>query len=265
MTSFLFLERELLGAIRARSATWLSLALFTLFLFLACFAALFLLPDADGRGADEIVARVSPRLSPATINALFTRLQERSDLQKVDFNLPETVTSDRTAGTFTLVARPDADVDAIVESLRATDGITVVETTTRARGIALSRGARLALLCGLVVCALGSLVLAREGFRALLATFRGEVRLLRLSGIAERQLLAAVIAAGLLVGFLAGLLLVLGLALYGVSSSDAEAAASVTRLVGVGGVSILLGVLMGGLMGLLGVGHLSSRRFSPIA
>jgi len=268
MTSFFFLESELLGAIRARSATLLSFALLALFLFLACFASLFLLPDASpGRGANEIVAYASPRMSPAAINSLFERLQARPDLQSVHFSLPEQVTSDRTGGTFTLEARSAAAVASVVESLRLTEGISSVEMATGAKKVALSSGARLALLCGLVVCALASLVLAREGFRALLATFRGEIRLLRLSGIAERQLLGAVVAAGVLVGLLAGLLLVLGLALYGLSTAGigADSSADVTRLVGVGVVSVLLGVLMGSLMGLLGVGHLSSARFSPIS
>jgi cell division protein FtsX len=272
MTSFFFLERELLGAIRVRSATLLSLALVSLFLFLACFASLFLLPGSStsqqgGMGSNAIVAYVSPRLATASINNLFLRLQERPDVRSVKFNLPEEVTSERTGGAFSLVARSPGAVAGLVEALRATDGITSVETTTGPGQIVLTGGARLGLLCGLAVCALLSLFLAREGFRALLQSFRSEIRLMRLSGVAERRILGAVIVTGLLIGFLAGLLLVVGLALYSLSAfgANSEVAVDVTRLVGVGVVSLLLGMLMGGLMGLLGSGHLASSRFSPIS
>jgi cell division protein FtsX len=128
----------------------------------------------------------------------------------------------------------------------------------------LSEGGRIGLLCGLVVCALLALVLAREGFRALLYAFRHEVRLMRRSGVSEWRILAAVELAGLLMGLLAGALVVVGLVLYNMAASGAEPVLDVTRLTGVAVVSLLLGVLMGGLLGLLGAAHLTSNRFSPI-
>ncbi len=271
MTSFFFLEGELLGAIRARSATFLSLAVVSLFLFLGCFASLFLIPspragEASGAEATKIVAYVSPRLSTTSVNSLFLRLQERADVLSVRFDLPEDVTSDRTGGTFTLVARSADAVAGLVDALRATDGITSVEKTAATGGLVLSSGARIGLLCGLAVCALLSLLLARAGFRSLLSSFRNEIRMMRLSGVPEREILAAVVVAGLLMGFLAGLLLVVGLALYTLSvTSGTPEALDVTRLIGVGVVSLLLGMLMGGLMGLLGAGHLGSSRFSPLS
>ena len=273
MNAFFFLQRELLGAIRVRSATLLSLSLLALLLFLACFASLFLLPDASGvraggLGPSEIVAYVSPRLSSSSVNSLFLRLQERADVQSVRYSLPEQVTSERTGGSFVLIARSTGAVDGLVAALRALDGIVSVETSAGgAGGIALTKGARLGFLCGLVVCALLSLLLAREGFRALLHSFRHEIRLMRLSGVSERRILAAVEVMGLLIGLLAGVLLAVGLALYAVSASGAsgDPAGDVTRLVGVGVVSLLLGLLMGGLLGLLGAAHLASSRFSPIS
>ena len=204
-------------------------------MFLACFAALFLLPDASGArsgglGPSELVAYVSPRLSSSSVNSLFLRLQERADVQSVRYSLPEQVTSERTGGSFVLIARSTGAVDDLAVALRAMDGIVSVETSAGgAGGIALTKGARLGFLCGLVVCALLSLLLAREGFRALLHTFRHEIRLMRLSGVSERRILVAVEVTGLLIGLLAGVLLAVGLALYGVSASEASGSSAARR------------------------------------
>ncbi len=273
MNAFFFMQRELLGAIRVRSAVLLSLALLCLFLFLGCFASLFMLSDASSAsagslGATDLVAYVSPRLSDASRQNLFLRIQDRTDVQSVRYSLPEQITSEKTGGSFVIVARSAGVVGDLAAALKATDGIVSVETSARgAGGIALTKTARLAFLCGLAVFALVSLLLAREGFRALLYGFRHEIRLMRLSGVSEWRILAAVEVTGLLIGLLAGILLAVGLSLYGLSVTETvgESALNVTRLVGVGVVSLLLGLLMGGLLGLLGAGHLASNRFSPIS
>lgn len=268
MSAFLFLLRELLGAMRVRSAVLLSLAVAALFLFLACFAALFLLPEVagptqGGLGATDIVAYVSPRLSQESINSLFLRLQERSDVQNIGYRLPAQVTSERTSGSFLIATRTVGSVPGLVAALRATEGISSVEARTAANGFALTRSARLGLLCALVVCALVALILAREGFRALLTTFRHEIRLMRLSGVSEGRILASVEVTGLLMGLLAGVLLIVGLALY--ATSAGSSAAESARIVTVGAVAAVLGLLLGGLFGLLGAAHLASNRFAPLS
>ena len=271
MSGFLFLERELLGTIRVRSATLFACALLALLLFLGCFAALFLLPAASAvspgsLGANELVAYVSPRLTPASINTTYLQLVDRPDVQSVHYSLPEQITSEQTGGHFTVIARSAGQVAGLAAALRATNGIVSVESASGSGGTALSPNARIGLLCGLVVCALLALLFAREGFRTLLYAFRHEIRLMRLSGVSERQIVAAVEVTGLLIGFLAGVLLAVALALYGLSISETGAgqALDVTRMVAVGLVSLLLGALMGGLLGLLGAATLASNRFSPI-
>ena len=271
MNAFLYLERELLGAIRVRSAVLLSFAFLSLFLFLASFVSLFLLPPASalqpgGIAANEIRAYVSPQLTKAAVDDLYARLQERTDVLSVQFRYPERITSDQTGGRFALVAQSAAAVESLAAALRSTKGIASVETgpVGGAGRIALSEGGRIALLCGLGVCAFLALVLAREGFRALLYAFRHEIRLMRRSGVSEWRILAAVEVAGLLMGLLAGALVVVGLVLYNMAASGGEPVLDVTRLTGVAVVSLLLGVLMGGLLGLLGAAHLASNRFSPI-
>jgi cell division protein FtsX len=272
VSGFFFLERELLGAIRARSASMFACTLLALLLFLACFAALFLLPAASAvspgtLGANELVAYVSPRLAPASINATFLQLQERPDVQSVRYSLPEQITSDQTGGHFTVMARTTAQIPGLVAALRGMDGIVSVESAASSGGIALSPNARIGLLCGLVICTLLALVFAREGFRALLYAFRHEIRLMRLSGVSERQIVAAVEVTGLLIGLLAGVLIAAVLALCGpaISGTGATPALDETRIVVVGLVSLLLGALMGGLLGLLGAATLSSNRFAPIS
>jgi cell division protein FtsX len=256
---------------RVRSATLLSFALLLLLLFLGCFAALFLLPagaplSPGSLAPNEVLASLSPRLTTQSINSLSVKLQERPDVQSVTYNLPEKITSAETGGHLHVMARSAADVVGLAAALRAIDGIQSVDSATSAGSLALTQNARIGLLCGLVVCALLALVLAREGFRALLSTFRHEIRLMRLSGVSERQIVAAVEVAGLLIGLLAGLLLALGLALYALAMAQTSTAQAldVPRVVAVGLVSLLLGTLMGGLLGLLGAAHLASERFAPI-
>jgi cell division protein FtsX len=273
VNAFLYLERELLGAIRVQSAVLLSFALLSLFLFLASFACLFLLPTASALSpgtiaANEVRAYVSPQLTVAAIEGMAGRLQARADVRSVQLRTPslEEVKPNRTGRRFTLVASSAAAVPGLVAALQSMEGIASVEIGPAggAGRIALSEGGRIGLLCGLAVCALLALVLARQGFRALLYAFRHEIRLMRLAGVSERRILSAVGVTGLLMGLLAGALVVVGLVLYGVAVADAAPVFDATRLAGVVVATLVLGVLMGGLIGLLGAAHLASNRFSPI-
>jgi cell division protein FtsX len=221
-----------------------------------------------GTASNEVRAYISPQLTVAAIQALSDRLHDRADVSAIQLRSPspDEVKLNQTGRRFTLIASSAAAVPGLVAALKSTEGITSVESAP-AGGVGrmvLSEGGRIALLCGLVVCALLALVLAREGFRALLYAFRHEVRLMRRSGVSEWRILAAVELAGLLMGLLAGALVVVGLVLYNMAASGAEPVLDVTRLTGVAVVSLLLGVLMGGLLGLLGAAHLTSNRFSPI-
>lgn len=274
MSTFLFLERELLGAIRTRSAILFSLAVLFLFVFLASFASFCLFPAAGPQAVgtmmeNEVSADVSPQLSTAAIDDLYAALQERPDVLELRFRFREQPTSATTAGQFYLRTASPADAAALASALRSTEGITTVEVGTASqptRRITLSAGTRIGLFCGLLVSAFASLLLARLAFHALLHAFRNEVRMLRLSGIANRTMVLPLVVLGVLMGALAGTLLFAGLYLFYTTTAGASSALplSVGRLFGVAVISFLLGVLMGGLAGLFGASHLTSRQFEPL-
>ena len=81
MSTFFFLFRELLGAVRARSALFFSLNGLFILLCLVSFALLLLpasLPEEGEVGipAGEVVVRLSPRLAAATVDSLYLQIQE---------------------------------------------------------------------------------------------------------------------------------------------------------------------------------------------
>jgi hypothetical protein len=275
MNEFLFLERELLGAIRARSGVLLSLAGLFLFLFLATFASFYLFPSAGGGPgvlltADRVVARLSPRLSTAAIDELFAAIQDRSDVREIRFEFAPQVTRTSSGGRFLIRATSAAAARSLADALRSMEGIDGADVGTApvgAPGLVLSGSARIGLLCGLVVSAGAFLLLAWRGFRALLHGFRGEIRLMRLSGVSERALYPPLVVLGLLMGALASVVLVVALYLFQTTTGGANPALPLdaTRLLGVGLLAFLLGLLMGGLAGLFGASYLNARQFHPLA
>lgn len=269
MNSFLYLERELLGAIRARSGVLFSFGLLFLFLFLAMFASLFVIPEQQQDGAPgRVLATLSSRLTTTAINDLSDRLVARSDVVRVKYSLPETTAESRTGGTLELTPRSAADVSTLARAVAAMEGVTNVESVApeARRGLAIPPELQTGLLVGLCLSALLSLALVREGFRALLGSFRQELRLARLAGTSERRLMEVVGTAGLLWGLLAGLLVVGALFLYEAVTIAGGGSLAVAgpRLFGVAAVSLLLAILMGGLAGLVGASQLSSRQFEPL-
>jgi cell division protein FtsX len=274
MSTFLYLERELLGAIRARSALLLTLAVLFLFTFLAAFSTFFLFPAAGRAAASgdlgeaEVIVHLSPRLSATTIDDLHDQIQARPDVLQVQFRFPETLTEEMTGGRFEIVAQSPDSVDGLVDALVVMDGVTSVEAGVpqeETPALQLSSGVRIGLLCWLAVSVVLALLVSRRGFRTLLDAFRNEIRLLRLSGIPERLLYPSVVTVGLLMGALAGLLVLAGLYLFQAASLGQVALAeNGGRIWGIGLLSVLLGLMLGGLIGLFGASHLSSRRFDPL-
>jgi hypothetical protein len=274
VNTFFYLERELLGAIRARSAFLLALTILFLFTFLGTFSTFFLFPAAgqgplrSGLGGDEVIAYLSPRLSATTIDDMQYLIQARSDVLQVQFRFPETVTEEMTGGRFEIVARTPEAVDGLVNVLTTMDGVTAVEAGAPAEETAalqLSSGVRIGLLCGLALSVVLALLVSRRGFGLLLEAFRNEIRLLRLSGVPERLLYPSVVTVGVLMGALAGLLVLAGLYLFQAARlGQVVMAENGGRVWVVGTLSLLLGLMLGGLIGLFGASHLSSRSFEPL-
>ena len=281
MSGYPFLLRELLGAIRTKSAVLLALAWLFLFLFLTSFALFFLFgaapveapPQNNGLAADEVIVSLSPRLSAATIDALYLQIQDRPDVARINFQFEREIDPQGTGGRFRILATSPAAVDEIVASVRTVNGVTEVAWgTSFAGGMILSAAVRIGLLCALVISVALSLLLSRRGFRALLESFAGEIRLLRLSGLSERQIQPPIVGIGVLIGLLAGLLLVVGLVIFRlvlgaegtVAANAGLALASEGKTLGIGLGSLFLGLVIGGLFGLFGASVLSSREFSPL-
>jgi len=276
MSTFFFLFRELLGAVRARCALYFSLTGMFILLFLCAFA-LLLLPasspattGAENLSPVEVVVRLSPRLAAATVDALYLQIRERSDVARINFRFAQEVNPGETGGYFFIEATSPSAANDIVQAVGALDGVSSVQAGEAADvqgGIAIDTSVRFGLLGGLVAFVVVSLIFARLGFSVLLRSFANEVRLMRLSGVSERMIYPPVVGLGVLVGLLAGLLLIVGIYLFQYAAEGSTALASLLsggRALGISFAGLFLGIFMGGLSGLFGVSILSSREFDPL-
>jgi cell division protein FtsX len=273
MSTFLFLFRELLGAVRARSAAFSLLSGLFILLCLSSFAFLLLLPAPLPPSVDlpaGVVVHLSPRLSAASVDALYLQIRERSDVKRINFRFAQEVNPGETGGYFFIEATsPDAAND-IAGAIGALDGVGDVRVgggEPTEGGIAIGTPLRFGLLGGIVVFLVVGLILARLGFSVLLRSFANEVRLMRLSGVSERMIHPPVVSLGILVGLLAGLLLIVGIYLFQYAAAEIEGLASLLsggRALAISFAGLFLGVFMGGLGGLFGVSILSSREFDPL-
>jgi len=282
MNPFLFLFRELLGSIRARSALFFALTGLLLFAFLAVVGTFFLVPqptseevvDASSLPVEEIQVHLSPRLSSATVDRMYLDVRAREDVERVVFRFSQELDRDASGGVFLITPSSPTAATGLVADLQARNGVTeVIERRGRGEPAPppLSAAARIGLLCSLVVTVALSLLFARSGYRELLRSFAGEIRLLRISGISERTIVPLTVGVGILVGFLAGLLLLVILYVlhYVVISGSAsppmlEGLTNGGRILGVSLVNLLLGVVLGGLIGLYGASLLGSHEFRPV-
>jgi len=275
----MFLFRELLGAIRTKSAVLLVLSGFLIFLFLASAAGFLMITPAEvsstteGQPVDELRVFLSPRLSSATIDEWFLAWRERSDVARLRFQFAQELDQTTTGGVFVVTPVDPSQASALAEELRSIDGVVDVVEVPRVKLIeppAASLIARITLLVVLVLSIAASLFFFRRGYRELLAVFSGEIRMLRLSGISERTLIALVVALGVFIGCLGGLMLLAilyllhrialstgGLQLFGGLISG-------VRILGTGLMAVGLGTVLGGLGGFLGASLLHRREFDPL-
>jgi len=279
MSTFFFLFRELLGAVRAKSAVFFLLSGLFILLCLSSFAFLLLPvsspapPDAGILSPGEVIVHLSPRLAAATVDALYLQIRERSDVKRVDFRFAQEVNPGETGGYFFIeAASPDA-ANVIAQEIGSLDGVSDVqagqagEGERNGGGVAVGAPVRFGLLGGLAVFLIVSLILARLGFSVLLRSFANEVRLMRLSGVSERMIYPLVVGLGILVGLLAGLLLIAGIYLFQSAAGglgDLASLLSGGRALAISFAGLSLGIFMGGLSGLFGVSILSSREFDPL-
>jgi hypothetical protein len=280
MTMQMFLFRELLGAIRAKSATLFAFAGVLLFLFLASVACFFMITpgsvarSTEGQPTEEIRVFLSPRLSSATIDQWFLEWRERNDIAALRFQFAQEFDETASGGLFILTPVDPAMAAALASEFREIEGVTEVVEVPRELAIetpSVSLLIRVSLLVILVATIAASLFCFRRGFHELLTAFSGEIRMLRLSGIAERTVFVLVVALGVLMGLLSGVFLLAVLYLFHqIALSNAEAFSlfgglvNGLRILSVGLTVMALGTVLGGLAGLLGASLLHGHEFDAL-
>jgi hypothetical protein len=282
MSSLPYLFRELLGTIRARSAVSFLLTWLCLFLFLGSVAAFFLLVPSrveppGGLASlpiEEIRAYLSPRLSSASVDALYLEIREREDIAAIQFRFAQELRPQATGGVFLIEPATPDQAAGLAEFLATVNGVTEVEEIRTDPGETespLTGPVRIALLVVLVGTIVLAFLFARRGYWELLHAFSGEIRTMRLSGVPEGVIVPLVVGLGALIGLLAGILLLVVLFLlhYTMATATAPPAwevglSSGVRVIGVSLVNLLLGLVLGGLIGLLGVSVLGHRDFDPL-
>jgi len=282
MGTFLYLLRELLGRMRARSLLLFGLSVLLVLVFLGIFSSFFLLgPTQDPGGfrfaeGSEIMVFLSPQASADRIDAIYLDVREWEDVRRVNYSSapPSEETEETSVGGSLLVSSASAaDATLLGDRLASIDGVIDIEVQreSSSTSVTLSMPARLGLLGGLALTAFGSLLVARIAFRDLLDEFAAELSVMRVSGAPERSIHVPILALGLLVGLLACLLLVVAMYVAHVSAVTHHPAGGLSAAAGLlqsdrilvaSLLSLLLALIMGGLAGLLGV-SLALPRSAP--
>jgi len=276
----LFLFRELLGAIRTKSAIYFALSGLLLFLFLASVACFFMIApgsvsrSVEGLPVEEIRVFLSPRLSSATIDQLFLEWRERDEITTLRFQFAQEFDESASGGVFIILPADPLLAGALASEFRDIEGVTDVIEVPRELTIeteSISLVIRISLLVILVVTIAASLFCSRQGYLELLTSFSGEIRMLRLSGISERVVSTLVVALGVLIGLLGGFFLLAVLYLFHQIALSNVAAFSLfggltsgLRILGVGMMMLALGTVLGGLFGLLGASLLHGRELDSL-
>jgi cell division protein FtsX len=275
----MFLFRELLGAIRTKSAVFFALSGFLLFLFLASVASFLMMTPGEvsstteGQPIEELQVYLSPTLSSATIDNWFLTWRERDDIARLRFQFAQELDNTASGGVFVVTPADTTQARALADEFRTMNGIVSVVEVPRVAVIetpTVSLVVRISLLVVLVLAVSISLICFRRGYRELLSSFSGEIRMLRLSGISERVLVILVVAWGVLIGFLGGLFVFAVLYLMhqlALTTGVLPLFGGLThglRILGAGLLVLALGTVLGGLAGLLGASLLHRREFDPL-
>ncbi len=272
----MFVFRELVGTIRIKTGM-LFLGLITaIFAFLAIFSCFFLAGTPVETRAlpasppGEVTVYLSPRLSNQEINALYQSLLARPDVAQIHFLLGSELTPPRMGGAFVIQATSPsaaATLGKVIGSLAGVEKTSVVQQATHIH-LNLSLPARIGLLLGLVVTGFLALFIARATFLNLLHDFAPHIVLMELAGAPERTLQSAIIVLGLICGLVAGVLLIAvvyiihtsALSPSGTLLSTAAGFTDSARVLVASLLSLLIGLVFGGLAGILGASFIPRFR-----
>jgi len=271
MTGFLFVLGELLRSLRGRSAALIGASFVLVLFFALAFSGLVLLGGGASStsplrlGRTELLVHFSAGADSGSIQAMYTRLIERSDVRSVRLllNDGEAALRVRTVGS-----APSA---SLLEELRAAQGIASVDAPTHVAFFLSDASIRLGLLVALALFFLGGLLCARTGFKELLSSFAEEIELLRASGVSESTIQGPLVAVGFLVGLTASLLVItlVSLSHLVVVAHPQVVPAAVTgileprRVLTACLLVLPLGAFVGVLAGALGAALAGSRNLEP--
>ncbi|MFQ6118023.1 MAG: hypothetical protein ACE5LQ_07120 [Candidatus Bipolaricaulia bacterium] len=213
---------ELLRSMRRRRLGPLLLAVSFLTLFLALLVLFLLIFGGLGEGEEgELLALLDPQLTSAQMDRLYLEIREWDEVGQVAFFFAEEVDAGAVnigtqgpADLFRISLRGTGEAATVAERLKGLEGVTKVIISTRGslkntlRAIA---GLRSGVIALLLVLGLLSLMMIRSAVRSLILGWKGELRLLHLSGVSSRTMEGPFVLLALLLGLLGGLVIVLGL------------------------------------------------------
>ncbi len=223
MSSSLHLFGELLRSLKGRPLRALAVAGLSLTLFLAVFTLFLLLWSGLGEGEEgEVLALLDAQLIPSQIDQLYLEILQWEEVARVQFIFAEEIkaglvqlgTRDLEADLFQIGLRDAREAASVQERLRELGGISRLIAHEPGylneifRSIAGMRAVSLALLIVLGLLALAGI---RSAIRALITSWKGELQLLHLAGVARRTMGGPFILLAVLLGLAGALLIVLGL------------------------------------------------------
>lgn len=223
MSSSLHLFGELLRSLKGRPLRALAVAGLSLTLFLAVLTLFLLLWSGLGEGEEgEVLALLDAELIPSQIDQLYLEILRWEEVARVQFIFAEEVkaglvqlgTRDLEADLFQIGLRDAREAASVQERLRELGGISRLIAHEPGylneifRSIAGMRAVSLALLIVLGLLALAGI---RSAIRALIISWKGELQLLHLAGVARRTMGGPFILLAVLLGLAGALLIVLGL------------------------------------------------------
>ncbi len=271
-----FVFRELVGAIRIKTGLLFLGLIAAIFAFLAIFSCFFLAGTPVETHAlsasppGEVTVYLSPRLSDQEINTLYQSLLARHDVAQVHFLLGSELTPPRLGGAFVIQATTPAAATAlgkVIGSLTGVEKTVVMQQATHIH-LSLSLPARIGLLLGLVVTGFLALFIARATFLNLLHDFAPHITLMELAGAPERTVQSAIVVLGLICGLAAAALLIAvvyivhtsALSPSGAVLSTAAGLTDSARVLAASLLSLLIGLVFGGLAGILGASFIPRFR-----
>ncbi len=276
MSTFPYICRELMHAVRGKVVSIFILVFASIFVTLFVFSAFFLLAPAsdDSQPLDwtpgTVIVHLIPTATTDEAQSVYAAVRSISGVTQANYLFGEELDPPQTTGVF-LVRVDGESFSSAHEAISRLTAVAEVETVAQPEGklkATVPLTARAVLLALLVLGIIGTLVAARFAYRHLLGAFSNELQLLRLAGTPDATVLIPVFLIGILEALAALVLVVLIVSLLRVAAlSSPDGALATSTLLANGGrvlavllLNIPLGIVVGSLAGAVGVSLVFSTR-----